>query len=451
MQQEIVDEFGRSNKEVASKALFNMGAIHEIARRWPQAVDAYEEVIKRYPKMEVAVDALSAIGLIYESQTEFRKAAEAFLDMQQFRTQFKDKPEVAERAADAYRDAGVLYEALEEYDKANEVYEKYTTIYPKRDDVARVAFRSAEVLEYKETPEAYEAAAKQYEAVARKYGRADTQYDIRATAAAGLAYKKADKTAHRRKAEGLFKSALKDWEKLGKLVERGKVDKVDDATRGYAAFATFELAEYKYDDYAALTIVALNKRGEFDMGTLERTLVAKGEALIEAQKAFDKVLDFKDKGMAAAAAFRLGQIRYEFSESLFNAEVPPGLTPDQVDEYRFALEEFAAPIQEAALAAFTAALRQAVKDGVYNKWSRLSAVYAAKVNKDEFPLAEFTVEPDKTRDTVQSTSFIKAVRRGSTVVDYLRREVKDKDEEKKGTKDADDAEPGDQAVTKEAK
>ena len=66
-----------------------------------------------------------------------------------------------------------------------------------------------------------------------------------------------------------------------------------------------------------------------------------------------------------------------------------------------------------------AAVGQAVKDGVYNKWSRLSAVYAAKVNKDEFPIAEFTVQPDKTRDTVLSTSFIKLVRRGSTVVDYL--------------------------------
>jgi hypothetical protein len=148
--------------------------------------------------------------------------------------------------------------------------------------------------------------------------------------------------------------------------------------------------------------------------------------------------------MAAAAAFRLGQVLYEFSESLANAPPPPGLSEDQVDEYRFTLEELYAPIQERALAAFTAALRQAVKDNVYNKWSRLSAVYAAKVNKDEFPIAEFAVEPDKTRDTVLATSFIKQVRRKSIVVDYLKQTSTD-------TKKADDDEDGGDDTDKENK
>jgi len=418
VQQEIVEEFGRKNKEVASKALFNIGAIHEVARRFPEAVAAYEDVIKRYRDMEVAVQAQAAIGILYESQTEFAKAAEAFVAMQQFKSSFKNNEAVAKRAADAYRDAGLLYRALEEYDKAFDVFENYAKLYAGRDDVPAVAFEGGLTLELKDTPEAYGKAGKHYEKIARAYGRKDKQYELRALAAAGLAYKKADKVKNRQRVEGLFRAAGKGWEGMMKGVAKGGAEP-DAATKYFAAQTTFESAEYLYDDYSALKVEALNKQGSFDIPVLKRTLVAKAEALRTAEKGFDKVLDFKDKGMAAAAAFRLGQVLYEFAESLANAPAPPGLTEEQVDEYRFTLEELYAPIQERALAAFTAALHQAVKDGVYNKWSRLSAVYAAKVNKDEFPIAEFTVQPDKTRDTVLATSFIKLVRRGSTVVDYL--------------------------------
>lgn len=418
VQHEIVEEFGRKNKEIASKALFNIGAIHEVARRFPEAVAAYEDVIKRYRDMEVAVQAQAAIGILYESQTEFAKAAEAFVAMQQFKSSFKNNPAVETRAADAYRDAGLLYRALEEYDKAFDVFQNYTKIYASRADAAKVAFEAGQTLELKATAEAFEKAGKHYETIARSFGRKDKQFELRSLAAAGLAYKKADKMKNRKKVEGLFRSVMKSWEGMMKGTAKGGAEP-DAATKYFAAQATFETAEYFYDDYAALKIEAINKSGGFDIPLLKRTLVAKAEALKNAEKSFDKVLDFKDKGMAAAAAFRLGQILYEFAEGLANAPPPPGLTEEQVDEYRYTLEELYAPVQERALAAFTAALRQAVKDGVYNKWSRLSAVYAAKVNKDEFPIAEFTVQPDKTRDTVLSTSFIKLVRRGSTVVDYL--------------------------------
>ena len=54
-------------------------------------------------------------------------------------------------------------------------------------------------------------------------------------------------------------------------------------------------------------------------------MVMIAERPAEAEAAFDKVLAFKDPGMSAAAAFRLGQLLYEFAENLFNAPVPPGV------------------------------------------------------------------------------------------------------------------------------
>ena len=156
------------------------------------------------------------------------------------------------------------------------------------------------------------------------------------------------------------------------------------------------------------------------MKLLKKTLFAKINALKKAATAFKGVLDFQDPDIAAAAAFRVGQLYYEFAESLFNADVPPQLTEQQKGAYQYALEQKAAPIQEEALKAFTMALKNALRNGVYNKWSRLSAIFAAKVNPDEFPISEYKVRPNKTKDTVQSTSFIRAVRRGDTVVDFTK-------------------------------
>ena len=448
IQEEIVEEFGRKNKEIASKALYNVAVIHEIARRFPEAVAAYEATIKRYPKTDVAVEAQFAIGALYESQTEFAKAAETFIKMQKFKTH--------DEAEDAIRNAGLIYEALEQYRKAHDTFVLYLKLFKDAEDAAIVAFHSGEVLEKEALAaignaslpttagcnsctcmndagideagitacsKAFTDAAKVYTKVGKKHGKKDKQYAMRALAAAGVAMKKANKVKNRKKVTKLLSQALKAYEKLQPKVASKKpvpTVKIEDSTKVYAALAALELAEYLYDDYNKMQIKALSKRGKFDVRLLKKTLVAKAEALGDAEKGFDSVLAFQEPGMAAAAAFRLGQLLYEFAESLFNAPVPPEMLDNEelVDEYRYQLEEVAAPIQEKALKAFTLALKQALDKGVYNNWSRRSAEYAAKVNQEEFPLSTFGVTPDKTKDTLRSTSFISIVRRGDVVVDF---------------------------------
>ena len=435
VQEEIVEEFGRKNKDLASKALYNVAVIHESARRFKEAVEAYGQVIKRYPKVDVAVEAQFAIGVLYENQTEFAKAAEAFLEMERFKTH--------KEAADAIRNAGLIYEALEKYRDAYDVFQRYATLFKDAEDLAQVAFHAAEVLEREGDAKAFTDAAKAYEKAGKKYGKKNQQYKMRALAAAAVSLKKADKVGNRKKVVKLLTSSLKIWGKLNpgfdlgdkkkrKKKKNSKVaakpaapkaplaptEKIEASTKAYAALAALELAEYSYDDYNKLTIEALNKRGKFDVRRLKDTLVGKAEALGDAEKSFDLVLGFQDPGMAAAAAFREGQLLYEFAESLFNAPVPPELDEDQTDEYRYQLEEVAAPIQEKALLAFTLALKQALDKNVYNKWSRMSAQFAAKVNPDQFPLSTFNVTPNKTKDTLQSTSFIQIIRRGDVVVNF---------------------------------
>ncbi len=435
IQVEIVDEFGRKNPGLASKALYNVGVIHESARRFPEAVAAYQQVIKRYPKEDVAVQAQFDIGVLYENQTEFEKAARAFIEMERF----KDN----DKAADALRNAALIYEALEQYRDAHETFQRYIKTFKDQDDIADVAFHSAEVLEREAESKSFKDAAKLYAKIAKKHGKKNAQYKLRATVASGVALKKANPSKNRRKATKAFAAALKIWAKKLHTTPKDETEPkptetIEESTKAYASVAALELAEYKYDDYNRLKIEALSRKGKFSVRVLKKTLIAKAEALGEAEKAFDKVLAFQDPGMAAAAAFRLGQLLYEFAESLFNAPVPPGLTEDQVDEYRFQLEEVAAPIQEKALAAFTLALKQALSKNVYNKWSRMSAEYAAKVNPDEFPVSEFHSSPNKTKDTLQATSFTKIVRRGDVLVDFMETDKERDERERKRKKKTDD-------------
>ena len=96
-----------------------------------QAVEAYETVIKKYPKEDVAVQAQFDIGSLYESQTDFEKAAKAFIQMERFKTH--------DKASDAIRNAGLIYVALEQYRAAHETFERYLKTFKQKDDVKEVA------------------------------------------------------------------------------------------------------------------------------------------------------------------------------------------------------------------------------------------------------------------------------------------------------------------------
>ena len=451
VQQELVDEFGKKNKTLAAQSLVNIAIIYDEARRFPEAVKTFQEVIKRYRnEKKFAIQAQFEIAILYEKQTKFADAAEAFIQLKAFkdkspkecalygpmvRTLPEDHPDRKARPArkcvdDAIRNASVLYAALGENKASHDagaLYVKtFKKYFKKYGDVKEVAFNSAYVLQEDGDKSGYLAAAKSLQKIARSFGKKDLPYQLKATVFAGLALKKADKVKNRRKASSLFKKALELYRRINKAPKAKKGQpapavKLPKGVRGLAGQAQLHLAEYAYDDYEKLRIKGLDPSGRFSIRMLKKTLVAKAKSLEKTQGLFAKVLEFKDPGIAAAAAFRGGKLYYDFANNLFNADVPPGLTEDQVDEYRYQLEETAQPVQAKALAAFTQALKAALDKNVYNEWSRQSAEYAAKVNQAEFPISTFTVKPNKTKDTVQSTSFIRSVRRGNTSVDFTKK------------------------------
>ncbi|MBM4370981.1 MAG: hypothetical protein FJ098_04965, partial [Deltaproteobacteria bacterium] len=160
------------------------------------------------------------------------------------------------------------------------------------------------------------------------------------------------------------------------------------------------------------------------------------------EKLYIAVLDFQARTWAAAAYYKIGLLYYEFAEALYAVPMPEGLEQWEEDEYKNALEDFAAPVEEKARANFKQAILMAHKMGVYSEWSKLSGIMAAKVTPNDFPISEEPmVVTDKLRDTMTSTSFIRSLTRGDTYVDFVAFQPKKEeagppeDEESPGTEE----------------
>ena len=98
--------------EKAPIALFNAAAITERAERTQQAIDLYETLIKKYPKSPQSTEAHFVLGALYESQTDFARAADYFEKMASF-------PDVTQMA-DSLSIAAAIRTALQPNDKGTE-------------------------------------------------------------------------------------------------------------------------------------------------------------------------------------------------------------------------------------------------------------------------------------------------------------------------------------------
>ncbi|OQC33819.1 MAG: hypothetical protein BWX66_01959 [Deltaproteobacteria bacterium ADurb.Bin058] len=132
-------------------------------------------------------------------------------------------------------------------------------------------------------------------------------------------------------------------------------------------------------------------------------------------------MDYKSGGWSAGALFKIGLLYYEFKEELLNVPIPEGLDWETESMYMAILEEIARPVEEKSLRAFEKALNLAHQEKVYNKWSSLCGEYAVKVNQDTFPVpGDKLVSPDRMKDTLASTSFIRTLRRGEVEVKMIK-------------------------------
>jgi cellulose synthase operon protein C len=396
----ILREFGR-DKKLASKVTFNLAALYERSRQLKKAVETYEKVFKEFPKSSSAPLAVFVTADLYESQTMYERAARYFEKMERFKEH--------ELAPVGLANAGAIWEALERYDDAIKVYRRYVTLFSgKVDNRPTVELHIGKLYEAKDTLADDRKAISEYEEFARKH-RTGARV-VEAWSRMGALLVEAGKERNKRTILKVFENAMGAFARL-------EAKEITPAAKYFAAQAAFLSTEYLFDEFQAVKIMAIST------WKLEKVLTSKVELHQKLKKTYQTILDYKSPHWNAACLFRIGLLYYDCARTLLDAPIPDGLTFDQEDEYHYAMEQVAGPIEEKSLKAFEYALRRANEEQTYNEWSRKSSEFAAMVNPDLFPLQEEKlVTADKLSDPILATDIRRVLERGGKIVDFLYRD-----------------------------
>jgi len=202
---------------------------------------------------------------------------------------------------------------------------------------------------------------------------------------------------------GQFKRAKEDFvtaQKLWKAMS-GK-DKA--AATTWAAEARYLEGELIVREYEKVTL-------DVKPAQLEKALKAKTSLLASAEKVFESIADFNDPRWGTAAVFRIGQIYDAFAESLVNAATPKGLTEEQAQAYRDALDSYVVNIQDVAVQKFTVGYGLAIKSGVYDEYTAKTREALGRLAADKYPPERESRSKERIGDRPPSPDYVQEVAR----------------------------------------
>jgi hypothetical protein len=134
---------------------------------------------------------------------------------------------------------------------------------------------------------------------------------------------------------------------------------------------------------------------------LEQNLDRKKKLLKDVLEEYAQAADFNVAEVTTAATEKIGTVFEKFRTALLESERPQNLTPQQLEQYNFLLEEQAYPFEEKAIAAYESNVHRAQQLGLYDSWvkqsyedlARLIPARYRKPELDEFIHRDLAVNP----------------------------------------------------------
>lgn len=366
--------------ELAPSSLFNAAVMLEKAKRPEAAAATYQSMAEKYPKHASSPKATFTAGVVFETMAYFDRAAEAYELVVQ-------KYPKSEFGADALFNAGVLRQALGEPKRAIDHYEDYAKRYRERKDAPEVAFRIGVVYEEAGDDGRADRAYRDY---AKTYRRGGAHVIEAHTRAGRLALS----LGHTRRAKEELKQAL-DLYKKADAGEKKTEQK-------WAAEARYQEGELIYRDYKKIQLDVPPRK-------LESTLKAKTRMLEKAQGVYLEVVDFGNLQWATASLFRIGEVYEEFATALREAPVPPGLSEDDQNLYRDALESHIVQIEERAIELYTTGYSKSIELKVFNKYTRSMRQALGRMASRDFPPEREARTPSRIGDRPPTLELVKEV------------------------------------------
>ena len=347
-----------SDGKVAAQALMNAGVMYEKAKQPEKAADIYLDIADKYGDKDPAIGEKAAFtaAVVYEKVIFYDKAAKAYEAVwSKFRT--------GSKSADALYNAGLLRQALGQNKEAIAHYQEYAKKFRERKDAPDVAFNIGVVYEQAgdEGP-AYQAYA-DYTKIYRSTGKRIIE-----------AYTRAGRMSFKL---GQMKRAKDDFLTAQKLFKASNGAEKKAAIT-WAAEARYYEGELIFREYEKVTL-------DVKPSQLEKALKQKSKLLSEAEKTYLSVVDYNDLKWATAALYRVGQVYDGFAESLVNAATPKGLSPEQAQAYRDALDAYVVDIQGKAVELFTAGYQKAIQMQVYDEYTAKIRESLGRLAGDKFP------------------------------------------------------------------
>jgi TolA-binding protein len=139
-----------------------------------------------------------------------------------------------------------------------------------------------------------------------------------------------------------------------------------------------QLGSYRFEQFDAVRLVE----------PLKVNLTRKEQLLKSTIEAYVQAATYNLTDITTEATHQTGRLFEAYRTALLQSERPKSLTPDQLEEYNFLLEEQAAPYEERSIAAYEANVRRAQQQGVYTPWvqqsyDRLAELLPARYRRQE--------------------------------------------------------------------
>ncbi len=378
---QAAEEFGKDPR--APQAYYNAGLEYQRAGDLGAAARAYERLMVRYPGNITAAQGAWTGAKMYESVALFSDAA-------RFYGLYAEKFPKESKRPDALYNAVLLRLTSGEYDKAIAGGQIFLKLYPKHQLNAEVTFLIGQAYEDQKK---WSQAASVYRSFVGRARNLDQATEANARLAKVLIQSKQQSAAEQVLREGINRAEH----------NRGQLH---DSGRYYLAELQMLQGDLLLQEYEAIRIEGSGQ-------ALTKRLNQKSDFLKKASLAYAEVVKVKVPEWATAALFKIGRSYELFAESLRQAPVPTGLSPDEQQSYREQLETFVIPIEDKALEAYEGGYRKALELQIYNDWTRELREGLTRLSEVSYPPLRETGIQVSVQSAVAEPALIDAIDRGA--------------------------------------
>lgn len=357
--------------EYVDEALYNAALNYEREKQIERAIQMRQALVNT-GEGELVRKATYQIAGNLHALAIYSKASEVY---EFYAENFPDSDE----AKDAIRNAAVFREGLGELDKATDNYLKYMKLVGRKDKekASEVFFSLGGILEKQEQ---WERVVSHYQKFMRDYGKvAKIDLIIEAHTRIGNAYMKF-KRPDERKAQKAYEEAYTTFMELSD-------DQKKAVTTGIAAVAEarFKMGEAIFVDLERKPLKGKSFRNvkrfvkEMTSRIKERTQI-----VVEAQKIYLEVIQFRSPNWAIAALARIGQMYQALGNDIYNYPAPKSFNDEQTEIFKGQMTDMSEVQIGKAVEAYVLCMQKAQELRWFNQWSDLAEKQLASLRPREY-------------------------------------------------------------------